>query len=78
MSKYRINLVTMQDVQKFIEKANSFPKNDLLVQDNENHQVSAQSLIGMIYTMEWDEVNLYSKSNDPRIYTAFEDFIVNE
>ena len=53
--KVKINLVTMTDVQKFINAVEPVEEN-VTLQDSAGHCVSAKSMLGAIYTMEWAEV----------------------
>lgn len=51
--RQRISLDTMSDVQKFVDvvsKVNS----KVILEDNEGHRVSASSLLGALYSMEWE------------------------
>ena len=51
--RQRISLDTMSDVQTFVDvvsKVNS----KVILEDNEGHRVSATSLLGALYSMEWE------------------------
>lgn len=78
MKRYRINLVTMNDVQRFLSLARTFNKEELRVADTEGHEVSAQSLLGMLYSLEWAKTYLYSRDENPDVSVAFGDFIVDD
>ena len=78
MKRYKINLVTMTDIQKFIQIADSFPKDCLRVVDNEGQEVSAQSMLGMLYSLEWKNTYLYSKKEDSSVYDKFSEFVIDE
>lgn len=54
MVRVKINLDTMADVTEFVKIATQIEEPVFLVHDN--FRVSAKSLLGAIYTMEWDEV----------------------
>ena len=51
----KINLNTMTDVQKFVDTVSDVNE-DVILKDNAGHCVSAKSLLGAIYTMEWADV----------------------
>ena len=76
MKRYKIGLETMTDIQTFIQLAQKFPKDSLRVADNEGHEVSAQSMLGMLYSLEWTDTFLYSKDEDASVYDAFASFVV--
>ena len=72
--KYRIRLDTMSDVNKFVKIATKYP-GKIMLSDGENFTVSGKSLLGAMYTMEWDQVFCES---DTEIYRLIKDFIVDE
>lgn len=76
MKRYKIGLETMTDVQTFIQLAQQFPKDSLRVADSEGHEVSAQSVLGMLYSLEWKDIFLYSKDENASVYDAFASFVV--
>lgn len=51
--KVNIRLDTMTDVQDFI-KVTSVVNENVLLEDEEGHRVSAKSLLGALYSMEWN------------------------
>ena len=53
--KAKINLDTMTDIQKFVNTVSSVEE-DVTLKDDAGHCVSAKSLIGAIYSMEWATV----------------------
>ena len=53
--RLRINLVTYSDVQRFVN-AVSIIEEDVTLIDSVKHCVSGKSLLGAIYSLEWDEV----------------------
>ena len=56
---------------KFICLAEKFPKDSLRARDNEGHEVSAQSILGMLYSLEWKDIFFYSKDENVGIYDTF-------
>ena len=72
--KYRIRLDTMSDVNKFVKIATKYP-GKIMLSDGENFPVSGKSLLGAMYTMEWDQVFCESETE---IYRLIKDFIVDE
>ena len=51
--KVRVRLDTLTDIQNFVHVAAGV-KESVVLRDNIGNQVSAKSLLGAIYTMEWD------------------------
>ena len=72
--KYRIRLDTMSDVNKFVKIATKHT-GKIMLSDGEDFFVSGKSLLGAMYTMEWDQVFCES---DTEIYHQIRDFIVDE
>lgn len=72
--RYRIRLDTMSDVNKFVKIA-SKNAGKIMLSDGENFTVSGKSLLGAMYTMEWDQVFCESENE---IYHLIKDFIVDE
>lgn len=77
MKRYRINLETMTDVHDFVNIAIQFPKDVLRVADEDGHEVSAQSMLGMLYSLEWNSMYLYSKDETEPVYDAFAEFVID-
>ena len=50
--RVNIRLDTMTDVQDFIKVTSAINEN-VLLEDEEGHRVSAKSLLGALYSMEW-------------------------
>ena len=69
--KVRIELDTLSDVREFVTIATSIPAPVHLVSDN--FRVSAKSLLGAMYTMEWAEVWCEC---DEDIYSKIEKFVI--
>ncbi len=72
--RYRIRLETMTDVNKFVKFATKH-QGKIMLTDGEDFTVSGKSLLGAMYTMEWDQVFCES---DTEIYHGIKDFIVDE
>ena len=72
--RYRIRLETMNDVNKFVGMAGKYP-GKITLTDGENFTVNGKSLLGAMYTFEWDKI--YCES-DGEIYLYLKDFIVEE
>ena len=56
--RVRVRLDTMNDIQSFVAAATAIPEN-VSLEDNNGNRVCAKSLLGAIYTMEWDEIYCY-------------------
>ena len=62
MTRTRIRLDTMSDIQKFVEVMSRI--NDRVwLEDGEGCRVSAKSLLGAIYSLEWNEIYCYCNSD---------------
>ena len=72
--KYKIRLDTMTDVNRFVKIATGYP-GKITLTDGDNFTVSGKSLLGAMYTMEWDQVYCESENE---IYHLIKDFIVEE
>ncbi len=53
--RQKIELNTMSDVQKFINVTSSINAK-ITLEDDDGNRVSATSLLGALYTMEWANV----------------------
>lgn len=60
--KQKIRLDTMTDIKKFVEVANRLPYK-ITLQDNDGHCVSARSIIGALYSMEWSDIYCVSEAD---------------
>lgn len=72
--KYRIRLDTLTDVNRFVKIATAYP-GKIILTDGDHFTVSGKSLLGAMYTMEWDRV--YCES-DNEIYHLIKDFVEEE
>lgn len=54
--RIKINLDTMATVNRFVSDMTKYNGNVYLTDKDRNFVVSAKSMLGAIYTMEWDEV----------------------
>lgn len=54
MYKYKVAIVTGQDVHDFVKAiSNTSDDTKVYLSDDDSVQVSAKSLLGVIYTLEW-------------------------
>ncbi len=72
--KYKIRLDTLSDVNKFVKMASAY-QGKIVLTDGDNFTVNGKSLLGAMYTMEWDQV--YCES-DKEIYYLIKDFLEEE
>ena len=54
--KVNVRLDTMSDVQQFVTIASAIDEK-VFLEDEEGHRVSAKSLLGALYSMEWDSTS---------------------
>ena len=73
MSRYKINLETARDAAKLANIAEGLDI-ELTLTDGNGMRVNAKSVIGAIYTLEFDEIWLESPEEIP--YMNFSEFIV--
>ena len=69
--KFRIYLETLSDVNRFVNIATSLEGVKIRLTDNSGFCVSAKSIIGAIYSLEFDEIWLES---DRDVYSKFAEF----
>ena len=72
--RYRIRLDTMSDVNNFVKMASKNP-GKITLTDGENFTVNGKSLLGAMYTMEWNQVFCESENE---IYRLIKDYIVDD
>ena len=70
--KAKIRLDTMSDVQAFVRIA-SLQCGNVYITDDSGLRVSAKSLLGALYALEFDELWCESEKD---IYTAISHFVV--
>ena len=58
MMRQQIRLDTMSDIQKFIDVVSKVGER-VTLEDGEGHCVSATSLLGALYSMEWTHIYCY-------------------
>ena len=67
----KLNLVTMKDAVDFVNIVTAIQEPVLLV--GEDFRVSAKSLMGVVYSLEWNEIWCECEKD---IYTKIEKFVV--
>lgn len=72
--KYKIRLDTMADVNRFVSIATKY-SGKITLTDDENFTVNGKSLLGAMYTFEWDQIFCESETE---IYHLIKDFIVGD
>ena len=72
--RYRIRLDTMAEVNRFVGIAGKI-NGKIVLTDGDNFTVNGKSLLGAMYTFEWDRIFCES---DHEIYHMIKDFIVDE
>ena len=71
---YKIQLNTMTDVRKFIEKTALIEEGTILtLSDGGHYSINASSIMGVLYSLEWNHLYLYSTTE---VYSIFADFII--
>ena len=72
--RYRIRLDKLTDVNRFVGIATQY-SGKIMLSDGEHFAVSGKSLLGAMYTMEWEKIFCESETE---IYHLIKDFIVDE
>lgn len=72
MQKVRIVLDKQSDVVSFVAIATTIDE-DVSLEDNEGHKVNAKSLMGCLYSLEFNE--LYVTSEYPNLSSKFVRFL---
>lgn len=62
MTRTKIRLDTMSDVNRFVS-AMSKVDDKVWLEDDEGNRVSAKSLLGAIYSMEWKRIYCYCEKD---------------
>ena len=62
MMRQAIRLDTMSDVQKFVEVVSTVEEK-VTLEDGDGHCVSATSLLGALYSMEWTHIYCYCQKD---------------
>lgn len=70
----KIRLDTYKEVSDFIAITSKL-EGKITVTDNDNHRVNAKSLLGMLYSLEFEELWVESKND---YYNELKDFIVED
>jgi len=70
--KAQIRLDTMSDVHRFVNIATK-QKGSVYITDDNGLKVSAKSLLGALYALEFDELWCEAEND---IYTAIADFVI--
>ena len=56
--KVKIRLDTMSDIKDFVSIVSTIT-DKVCLEDDDNHRVSAKSLMGVLYSFEWDNIYCY-------------------
>ena len=72
--RYKIRLDTMADINRFVGIAGKH-SGRITLTDGDDFTVNGKSLLGAMYTFEWDQI--YCES-DTEIYHLIKDFIVGD
>lgn len=71
--RVKLNLVTRKDISEFLEAIHQIDKEVYLVSGNGNLKVSGHSLLGALYTLEWNDVYCVCEKD---IYSSIKKFVV--
>lgn len=72
--KVKVRLDTISDIKGFVKAVNGI-EGEVHLTDGNNLTVSAKSILGAMYTIEWSEVYC---TCDKDIYGRIQDYVLNE
>lgn len=67
-----LSLDTMKDIREFVKIVQDYDKYKIYVTDGKNLRVNAKSVIGVLYSLEFDNLWIESEID---IYSRISDFI---
>ena len=70
--RHKICLDTMGDVREFVKIVQDYDKHNIFITDGDRMRVNAKSVIGVLYSMEFDNIWIES---DIDIYSKISKFI---
>ncbi len=70
--RYRLRLETLSDVKAFVDIVSKYD-GDIILTDGQNYVVNAKSVLGAMYSIEWNELYV---SSDIDIYTQIRQFTI--
>ena len=73
MNRIEVRIDTQTDVYEFVKLANEI-EDEIYLKDNSGHCVNGKSLLGCLYTLEFDHI--YVESNFNSLSNKFNKFIV--
>ena len=72
--RYKIRLDTMADVNRFVAMATKY-NGKISLTDGDNFTVNGKSLLGAMYTFEWEQIFCETENE---IYYLIKDFLVGD
>lgn len=69
---HKICLDTMSDVREFVKIVQDYDKHNIFITDGNQMRVNAKSIIGVLYSMEFDNIWIES---DIDIYSKISKFV---
>lgn len=73
--KVKVRLDTLSDIRNFVNAVSKVDNTKVHLTDGNNFMVSAKSILGAMYTMEWSEVYCTCEKD---IYSVIRAFVVEE
>ena len=70
--RIKIRLDTMNDINSFVKDMTGTASDVFLTDKNRNYVVSAKSLLGAVYSMEWDEIWCESSDDIYHLVSKYE------
>jgi len=71
--KAKIFIDTQSDALKIVNIASKYPNNEITIEDENGFKVNAKSMLGVLYSMEFNNLWLVS---DVDIYSEIERFVI--
>ena len=70
---YKIRLDTLTDVRNFVNLITASNLDSAELTDNNKYTINASSIMGVIYSLEWDNLFLVTTED---AYSLFKDYII--
>lgn len=77
MQKHKVEIVTMEDVHKFVGIASKIVPPVKITNEDMSYIGNAKSILGIMASLEWGNLYIVSDSDETDLYMKFKDFIVD-
>ena len=75
ITKFKISLVTLTDIKRFVDAVSGLSGTTVLVNENETYRINAKSFLGAVAAVEdWDDI--WVVSDNSNLYGTISEFVV--